>query len=40
MQDAEIELIMWTLVDTVQTYGQVVPPHNGHPLPMGFGLFH
>ncbi|KAH9973799.1 spindle pole body interacting protein [Lactifluus volemus] len=46
MQDAEVELIMRTMVDSVQTYDQVVellsltPPHNGGLLPLSFGLFH
>jgi len=46
MQDAEVELILRTLVDAVRTYDQVVellsqtPPHNGGLLPLSFGLFH
>ncbi|KAF8524403.1 spindle pole body interacting protein [Hysterangium stoloniferum] len=46
MPDAEVELIMRTLVDSVQTYEQVVellsqlPPHAGGLMPLSFGLFH
>ncbi|KAN0131977.1 Docking domain of Afi1 for Arf3 in vesicle trafficking domain containing protein [Lactarius tabidus] len=46
MQDAEVELIMRTMVDAVQTYDEVAellsltPPHNGGLLPLSFGLFH
>ncbi|KAI0261594.1 spindle pole body interacting protein [Gloeopeniophorella convolvens] len=46
VQDAEVELIMRTMVDSVRTYDQVVellshtPPHNGGLLPLSFGLFH
>jgi len=46
MQDTEVELIMRTMVDAVQTYDQVAellsltPPHNGGLLPLSFGLFH
>ncbi|KAI0064359.1 spindle pole body interacting protein [Artomyces pyxidatus] len=46
MQDAEVELIMRTFVETVQAYDQVVellallPPHSGGLLPLSFGLFH
>ncbi|KAH8996382.1 spindle pole body interacting protein [Lactarius akahatsu] len=46
MQDAEVELIMRTMVDAVETYDQVtellslIPPHNGGLLPLSFGLFH
>jgi hypothetical protein len=46
MQDAEVELIMRTLVNAVQTYDQAVellsliPPYTGGLLPLSFGLFH
>lgn len=46
MQDAEVELIMRTLVNSVQTYDEVVEllsltsPYNGGLLPLSFGLFH
>ncbi|KAI0044953.1 spindle pole body interacting protein [Auriscalpium vulgare] len=46
MQDAEVELIMRTLLESVQTYEQVVellaflPQHSGGLLPLSFGLFH
>ncbi|TFK49059.1 spindle pole body interacting protein [Heliocybe sulcata] len=46
MSDSEVDLIMRTLVDNVQTYDQVVellsflPPHYGGLLPLSFGLFH
>ncbi|KZT25701.1 spindle pole body interacting protein [Neolentinus lepideus HHB14362 ss-1] len=46
MPDSEVDLIMRTLVENVQTYDQVVellsflPPHYGGLLPLSFGLFH
>lgn len=46
MADKEVELIMRTLVEKVQTYEQVVellsllPPHAGGLMPISFGLFH
>jgi len=46
MQDAEVELIIRTLVNSVQTYDEVVEllsltsPYNGGLLPLSFGLFH
>ncbi|KAI9509047.1 spindle pole body interacting protein [Russula earlei] len=46
VQDAEVELIMRTLVDAVRSYDQVVellsltPLYNGGLLPLSFGLFH
>jgi len=44
--DAEVELVMRTLVEKVQTYEQVVellsllPSHAGGLMPISFGLFH
>ncbi|KAI0792369.1 docking domain of Afi1 for Arf3 in vesicle trafficking-domain-containing protein [Abortiporus biennis] len=44
--DNEMELIMKSLVENVQSYEQVcellsyLPPHNGGLLPLSFGLFH
>jgi hypothetical protein len=46
MPDAEVELIMRTLLDNVRSYEQVVellallPVHAGGLLPLSFGLFH
>jgi len=46
MSDAEADLVMRTIADSVQTYDQVVellanlPPHSGGLLPISFGLFH
>ncbi|KAF8586594.1 spindle pole body interacting protein [Ramaria rubella] len=46
MPDAEVDLILRTLLDSVQTYEQIVellsllPPHAGGLLPLSFGLFH
>ncbi|TFY76670.1 hypothetical protein EWM64_g7339, partial [Hericium alpestre] len=46
MSEAEVELIMRTMAENVQTYDQVVellahsPPHAGGLLPLSFGLFH
>lgn len=46
MPDGEVELIMRTLAENVQTYDQVtellslLPPHHQGLLPLSFGLFH
>ncbi|GJJ15121.1 hypothetical protein Clacol_009396 [Clathrus columnatus] len=46
LSDAEVELIMRTLVDSVRSYDQVVellsllPAHAGGLIPISFGLFH
>lgn len=46
MSDGEVELIMRTLAENVQTYDQVtellslLPPHHQGLLPLSFGLFH
>ncbi|THH32077.1 hypothetical protein EUX98_g2113 [Antrodiella citrinella] len=46
MSDGEVELIMRTLAENVQSYDQVtellslLPPHHNGLLPLSFGLFH
>ncbi|TFY69315.1 hypothetical protein EVG20_g3200 [Dentipellis fragilis] len=46
MNDLEVELIMRSMAENVQTYDQVVellalsPPHSGGLLPLSYGLFH